>query len=323
VSYGSPPPREQSTRWAPEPGKPRRRRALAITISAALPVLVAGALVWQSAGSSARAGSSSSLLPLPSNAGGGGGGEGSGSGHGAASGGGARGQRAVKPLTGRIISIDPGHNPNNRRHPAEIARQVSIGTDKKACDTTGTSTNSGYAEAKFTLDLARRVGARLRREGAEVTYSYGGHRPWGPCVNQRAASANKADADAAISLHADGAPEGDHGFHVILPAPVRQGKADTTAITGPSRRFGHALVESFRKATGEPRANYLGEGTGLDTRADLGGLNLSRVPKVFLECGNMRDSRDARHFTDRAWRDRAARGVADGIAAFLAGERLK
>lgn len=224
---------------------------------------------------------------------------------------------ADEPLSGKVILVDPGHNPHNRDQPGKISRSVDIGTGKKECDTTGTATNSGYAEADFTLDLARRVRTQLRESGATVRFTHDGDEPYGPCVDERAEKGNRAQADAAISLHADGAPSGSRGFHVILPASVHKGVADTRAIVTPSRRFGTDLRNAFRAATGERPANYLGDGNGLDTRADLGGLNLSKVPKVFLECGNMRDARDAANLTSAKWREKAADGVTDGITAFL------
>lgn len=224
---------------------------------------------------------------------------------------------AQLPLKGRTVLVDPGHNPHNRDHPARISRLVDIGTGKKECDTTGTATNSGYAEAEFTLDLARRVRTALEERGATVKFTHNGNTPYGPCVDERAESGNRAGADAAISLHADGAPEGSRGFHVILPAPVHRGAADTRKIAAPSRRLGTAVRDTFREATGEPPADYLGDGEGLDTRGDLGGLNLSTVPKVFLECGNMRDAQDAERLTSARWRAKAADGVAEGITDFL------
>jgi N-acetylmuramoyl-L-alanine amidase len=66
-------------------------------------------------------------------------------------------------------------------------------------------------------------------------------------------------------------------------------------------------------------SNYVGDGTGLDTRSDLGGLNLSTVPKVFIECGNMRDSRDAPLLKSADWRQKAAQGISDGVTSFLGG----
>jgi N-acetylmuramoyl-L-alanine amidase len=41
------------------------------------------------------------------------------------------------------------------------------------------------------------------------------------------------------------------------------------------------------------------------------------VPKVFIECANMRNAVDAARVTDPSWRAAAAQGVADGIALFL------
>ena len=53
------------------------------------------------------------------------------------------------------------------------------------------------------------------------------------------------------------------------------------------------------------------------TRTDLGGLNLSSVPKVFIECGNMRNAADARRLADPVWRGRAAAALEQGLAAYL------
>lgn len=221
------------------------------------------------------------------------------------------------PLQGKVVLIDPGHNPTNRDHTAEIARQVDVGNARKECDTTGTSTNAGYPEASFTLDVARRARTLLRKEGVKVVFTQDGDRPYGPCVDERAEIGNAAHADAALSIHADGAGAGNRGFHVIRPGVVHSGGADTRKITGPSRDLADHLVGRFVAATGSAPANYIGDGKGLDTRTDLGGLNLSRVPKVFLECGNMRDAQDAARLTDPAWRQKAAVGIAEGITGFL------
>ncbi|WP_406460253.1 N-acetylmuramoyl-L-alanine amidase [Streptomyces sp. NBC_01622] len=225
-----------------------------------------------------------------------------------------------RPLTGKVVVIDPGHNVTNFQHTAEINRKVDIGTNRKECDTTGTSTNSGYAEAQFTMDVSHRLRKILERQGATVKLTHDGGSPaWGPCVDERAKIGNNAHADAAISIHADGAAAGDRGFHVILPGSVHAGAADTRAIVAPSAVLGRDIESDYRRATGEQPSNYVGDGTGLVTRKDLGGLNLSTVPKVFIECGNMRDSKDAALLTNGAWRQTAAQGISEGIVSFLRG----
>ncbi|MGV9919825.1 N-acetylmuramoyl-L-alanine amidase [Streptomyces cellulosae] len=226
---------------------------------------------------------------------------------------------AAGPLKGKVVVIDPGHNPTNVKHTAEINRQVDVGTHRKECDTTGTSTNDGYAEAEFTLDVAHRMRAILRKQGATVKLTQDRDRPFGPCVDERARIGNAAKADAVVSIHADGSGAGNRGFHVILPGPVNAGEADTRAVVEPSRELGERIAGNFVRVTGTAPSNYIGDGTGLVTRKDLGGLNLSTVPKVFIECGNMRDSKDAALLTSGAWRQKAAQGISEGIVSFLRG----
>ncbi|MEV6245185.1 N-acetylmuramoyl-L-alanine amidase [Streptomyces sp. NPDC051742] len=225
----------------------------------------------------------------------------------------------ARSLAGRTVVIDPGHNPGNFRHSTEINQKVNIGTNRKECDTTGTSTNAGYTEASFTLDVSHRLRDLLTARGATVVLTHDAERPYGPCIDERARIGNEARADAVVSVHADGSAVGHRGFHVILPASVRGGSADTAKIVGPSRELGERIADRFARATGTAPSNYLGDGTGLDVRDDLGGLNLSTVPKVFVECGNMRDPKDATLLTSATWRQKAAQGIADGIATYLKG----
>ncbi|MGW7607875.1 N-acetylmuramoyl-L-alanine amidase [Streptomyces sp. NPDC054766] len=222
-------------------------------------------------------------------------------------------------LKGKVIVIDPGHNPSNFQHTSEINRKVNIGTNWKECDTTGTSTNAGYTEARFTLDVAHRMRAILEKQGATVKLTQDGDRAFGPCVDERARIGNTAHADAVVSIHADGSAAGNRGFHVILPASVHAHAADTRPIVAPSRDLGERIAGLFVRETGSAPSNYVGDGTGLVVRKDLGGLNLSTVPKVFIECGNMRDSKDAALLTSSAWREKAARGISEGIVGFLHG----
>lgn len=226
---------------------------------------------------------------------------------------------ASGPLKGKVVVVDPGHNTGNGKHTAEINRLVNVGTHRKECDTTGTSTNNGYTEAQFTLDVSRRLRTLLEKQGATVKFTQDGDRPWGPCVDERARIGNEADADAVVSVHADGSGAGNRGFHVILPASVKSGDADTSEIVVPSRDLGERIAGKFLSATGSAPSNYIGDGTGLDVRKDLGGLNLSTVPKVFIECGNMRDAKDEALLTNGAWRQKAAQGISDGIVSFLRG----
>ena len=123
---------------------------------------------------------------------------------------------------------------------------MDVGNGHKECDTTGTETNAGYTEAAFTLDVSDRLRELLQGLGATVVLTQDGDTPWGPCVNQRAATGNAAHADAAISIHGDGGPDSGSGFHVIMPAEVKAGAADTTPIVAPSHRLGLLVRDRFQ-----------------------------------------------------------------------------
>jgi N-acetylmuramoyl-L-alanine amidase len=212
-----------------------------------------------------------------------------------------------------VIVIDPGHNEGNSRHSAEINRQVDIGNGRKACDTTGTATNDGYSEASYNTDMANRVAALLRDRGVTVKLTRDPSTPFGPCINERAAIGNNAHADAAISIHADGGPPDGRGFHVIRPLLVA---GHNDGIIEPSKQLALDVRDAYRSATDVPYSTYLGR-DGLDARQDLGGLNLSTVPKVFIETGNMRNATDAALLEDAAFRQRIAEGIATGLLNFV------
>jgi N-acetylmuramoyl-L-alanine amidase len=216
---------------------------------------------------------------------------------------------------GKTIVLDPGHNGGNFSEPSVINRLVFVGNGSKACDTTGTETDSGYTEATFNFDVATRLAALLRTAGANVILTRPDNTGVGPCVTQRAAIANQAHADVALSIHADGGPPGGRGFQVLEPAPIA---GYNTAIVAPSDRLGLDVRRDYQAATGEEFSTYVGT-DALDVRSDLGGLNLSTVPKVFIECANMRNSADAALLESPTFRQRIAQGLAQALADFLAG----
>ena len=216
------------------------------------------------------------------------------------------------PLVGKVVVLDPGHNGGNAGAPSVINQMIWNGRESETCDTTGTETDSGYTEALFNFNVAQLAASDLEAEGATVILTRNNNSGVGPCVTQRAAIGNQAHADAAVSIHADGGPPSGRGFAILLP--VADGV--NSNIIGPSTALGTDLRQAFLADTGMPVSTYDGV-DGLQTRSDLAGTNLSTVPKVFIECGNMRNSLDASLLTDPSWQARAARGITQGITSFL------
>jgi N-acetylmuramoyl-L-alanine amidase len=135
----------------------------------------------------------------------------------------------------------------------------------------------------------------------------------GPCINQRAAIANDAKSDVALSIHADGAPAWGHGFSVVVPE-LDPGYND--GIITDSLAFGRDVVDSVAGAGVMPVSNYTGT-DGIVPRDDLGGLNLSHVPIALIECGNMRNAGDATLQASPSFRARLAAALDKAITTFV------
>ena len=99
---------------------------------------------------------------------------------------------------GAVVVLDPGHNGGGTA--AELNRQVPNGRGgTKACNTSGTSSNTGYPEHEFTFDVANRVRDLLTLRGVQVIMTRNSDDGVGPCVDERAAIGNRANAAAVVS----------------------------------------------------------------------------------------------------------------------------
>lgn len=218
---------------------------------------------------------------------------------------------------GRTIVLNPGHNGGNASNAAAINRQVPAGFGEyKACDTTGTETNSSpaYPEHAFNWDVSLRVRSLLQAQGVTVIMTRSSDGGVGPCVDERAAIGNRAGVTAVVSIHADGAPTSGHGFHVCEDSRQPAGPA----IAAQSHALTVAVHDALLRGSGMTVSSYLGS-NGYYPRSDLAGLNLATVPATFLEIGNMRNAGDAAEQSSPDGRQRIAQAVANGILAWLSG----
>jgi N-acetylmuramoyl-L-alanine amidase len=216
------------------------------------------------------------------------------------------------PLAGETVGIDPGHNGRNHTDPSFLDRQVWNGRTPEDCDTTGTATDGGYTEALFNFQVAGYLRADLVRDGARVVMTRTSNNGIGPCVNQRAAIINASHADVAVDIHADGAPSWGRGFTVL--EPVADGPND--GVIASSARLAADVRAAMLDGTAMPVSNYDGtDGTKL--RDDLAGLNLTTVPKILIEVGNMKNPADAAMLTSAAFQQQVAAVLLRAIVMFL------
>jgi N-acetylmuramoyl-L-alanine amidase len=217
-------------------------------------------------------------------------------------------------LAGKVVGIDPGHNGLNYTASQIIDQPVWNGQEDESCDTTGTATDGGYTEAQYNFNVATYLQADLLAEGAQVVMTRPNNDGIGPCVTTRAAIINNAHTDVAVDIHADGGPAGGRGFAVL--EPVADGPND--AVIASSDSFASIMRTTFLADTGMPVSDYDGV-DGLQPRNDLAGLNLTTVPKVLIETGNMRNATDAALLVTPAFQQAAAAAMAQAITIYLTG----
>jgi N-acetylmuramoyl-L-alanine amidase len=219
----------------------------------------------------------------------------------------------ARPLAGKLVGIDPGHNGGNFADASYIGQQIWNGQEWEACDTTGTETDGGYTEAQFNLDVARYLRADLRSDGARVVMTRTGNNGVGPCVDRRAEIINAAHTNVAVDIHGDGGPAWGRGFTIL--EPVSDGPND--AVITSSQQFGSDVRQSFlADVPAMPESTY-GGNQGVMPRDDLAGLNLTRVPKVLIECGNMRNATDAQLLVSAGFQRQVAKAIEAAIIRFL------
>jgi N-acetylmuramoyl-L-alanine amidase len=219
---------------------------------------------------------------------------------------------STMPLAGKIVGIDPGHNGHNYTDPAYLNHQIWNGRESEACDTTGTETDSGYTEALFNFQVASFLRTDLIRDGASVVMTRMTNDGVGPCVTSRAQIINDGHANVAVDIHADGGPVSGRGFAIL--EPVADGPND--AVITSSGQFGADVRQAFLSGTSMPESTYDGV-NGIAQRDDLAGLNLTTMPKVLIECGNMRNATDAALLTSAAFQEQIARALEAAIIRFL------
>jgi N-acetylmuramoyl-L-alanine amidase len=219
-----------------------------------------------------------------------------------------------EPLAGEVVGIDPGHNGLDYSAPNFIDAPVFNGTGTEPCDTTGTATDSGYTETQFNFNVATFLQADLQAEGATVVLTRPNNEGVGPCVTTRAAIVNDAHADVAVDIHADGGPSDGRGFTVL--EPTADGPND--GVISSSAALAATLRNAFVAGTPMPVSDYDGI-DGLQPRNDLAGLNLTTVPKVLIECGNMRNATDAGLLVTASFQQAAAAAMARAISSYLTG----
>jgi N-acetylmuramoyl-L-alanine amidase len=204
------------------------------------------------------------------------------------------------------IVIDPGHDarPNPDTEPIGPGSRT-----RKIKDGGGTSgVVTGTPESVVTLQVSLRLRRLLRADGYCVTMTR--TRQTGVSMGNvaRARIANRAGAALFVRIHADGSTDRSRNGTALLYPALRRGWTDDIlpASRVAARKLQRALVASLGSRD-----------LGTVARSDLTGFNWADVPAVLPELGFMTNPREDRLLTSARYQRRAARGLRNGIRAFV------
>jgi len=221
-----------------------------------------------------------------------------------------------------VVVVDPGH-----------------GGEKE-----GAVSAEGALEKDLTLQIARRLKARLERQGTRVLLTRGGDES--VPLAQRAALANAERADVFVSIHLNAMPgsarrkargvetyflsadASDASATAVAarenadrlsgePEPDRSDAVagilsdlEDTANLSESSRLAYALHESLVRGAG-------GEDRGVK-QAPFYVLAGARMPAVLLELGFLSNPEEGRRLRSASYQESLARAIADGLSAWRA-----
>ena len=204
-----------------------------------------------------------------------------------------------------LICLDPGHGT-----PPAIGRQLEpIGPGSRVLKIK--DGGGAYGEAAVALAIARKARALLLARGYRVAMTRTGptiQLPWGDGNIARAKFCNTRHAALMVRIHADGSSDRSlRGVSTLVPAWHRGWTDD---IYARSLRAGRAIQKAVVGSTGA-------RDRGIVRRTDLTGFNWADVPAVLVETGFLSNATDSRLLHTASYQQRIARGLANGVAAFV------
>jgi N-acetylmuramoyl-L-alanine amidase len=207
----------------------------------------------------------------------------------------------LKTAGNRTVVLDPGHG----------------GDDK------GASSPRNVHEKLVVLDVANRVRNRLEARGIKVELTRESDKNLDLSARCRKAAALKADV--FVSIHANSAGKkrdirGAETFVLALPGRYSSnsyGGGKLPSASSPGNRYdianmalSYRIQQNLIRATGQ-------EDRGVK-RARFEVLRDAPCPATLVEMAFLSNPKDEAIVIDPAGRDRIARGIADGIVAYLA-----
>ena len=209
---------------------------------------------------------------------------------------------------GKLICIDAGHQatPNTDTEPVGPGAE-----DKKAKVSAGnTGVTTGTEEYELNLEVALKLQSALEARGYTVKMIRTSN-DVDISNAARAELANSDKADAFIRIHANGSTDTNaSGVMTVCQTKDNPYNAD---IYDSCKRLSADVLSGMAAATG---ANS----EGVWETDSMSGINWCKVPVTIVEIGYMTNSEEDQKLVTSDYQNLPAKGIADGIDAYFAGE---
>lgn len=209
---------------------------------------------------------------------------------------------------GKLICIDAGHQatPNTDTEPVGPGAE-----DKKAKVSAGnTGVTTGTEEYELNLEVALKLQSALEARGYTVKMTRTSN-DVDISNAARAELANSDKADAFIRIHANGSTDTNaSGVMTVCQTKDNPYNAD---IYDSCKRLSADVLSGMVAATG---ANS----EGVWETDSMSGINWCKVPVTIVEIGYMTNSEEDQKLVTSDYQNLLAKGIADGIDAYFAGE---
>ena len=207
----------------------------------------------------------------------------------------------AKKSGGRTVVIDAGHQERGNNEKEPIGPGASEKKPKVASGTSGVATK--IPEYKVTLQVAKKLEGLLSDRGYNVIMVRNENN-----VNisnaERAEVANRANADAFVRIHCNGAESSS--VTGALTMCQTQNNKYCGALHEKSRKLSKCVLNALCEKTGA-------KNRGVSETDSMSGINWCKVPVTIVEMGFMSNPDEDRKLCDDGYQDKLAAGIANGI----------
>lgn len=209
--------------------------------------------------------------------------------------------------SGKIIAIDAGHQAKGNSEKEPIGPGASEMKAKVASGAQGVAT--GIPEYQLTLAVSLKLKQELISRGYQV-YMIRETNDVNISNAERAKMANESGADIFIRVH--GNSLNDSSIHGALTMCQTSRNPYNANLYGKSSALSKAVVNGICSETGF-------KNRGVQETDSMSGVNWCKIPVTIVEMGFMSNGEEDKKMATDEYRQKIAKGIADGIDAYYAG----